>query len=767
MKATGLKLASLTPANWSKAIGIFSSLICLWGATARAELQFDVFIGYDGIVREANWFPVVCEVDNDGPSFTGTFEFSSGQFGAGQTRRLVTELPTNTRKRFVIPVYSAGRYSMWHARLLNERGKVIKELTNLRPKRDALAKNFVMGAVPRSFGGLPAFPETRPIRPEAQPTVCHLRPELFPDNPIALEGLDAIYVNTEKALELKANQSRALVDWIQAGGHLVVGLEQPGDINGLPWLRSLLPCEFTGVTTKTMQGEMQSWLTEGRADSGMDATGRAEAVSPPVSSPMVVPNRGRAMGPQATRRYGYNPGLPQQTIMSPVVNPFANLKADPAFDSGTLPLAHVNLHEGRVVYSLTGTPLIINIARGRGQVTVLAFSPEREPFRSWKNRAWFWAKVMNLPFELISNTESGNYSGWSIDGVFGSMIDSKQVRKLPVSWLLLLLLIYLAVIGPVDQYCLKKMNKQMLTWVTFPIYVVLFSGLIYFIGYKLRAGETEYNELHLVDILPAGDKAALRGRTYASVYSPSNAKFRLAGEQQFATLRGESERTYGGSSENSRAEVEHRGNGYRAEIFVPVWTSQLFVNDWWQPADLPISATLAQQGSSYKLTVKNLLSHSLTQARLALNHRIYVLGELESQQTKTFTFERNLGGIPLRDFVQQNANQFQMAAQERRQAFGSDPSLRLWDMPVSTMAASFLGELDRVGNNRRNFYASTFLAPEGLDLTPLVDRGDAVLLAWDAGDSLIQPIQQFTPRRSRRDTLLRLAIPLPVSLEKK
>src|SRR2546426_8255405 len=51
---------------------------------AHAALQFDVFFGYggqptgaDGIVREAGWFPVACEVLNDGPTFNAAFEVSS------------------------------------------------------------------------------------------------------------------------------------------------------------------------------------------------------------------------------------------------------------------------------------------------------------------------------------------------------------------------------------------------------------------------------------------------------------------------------------------------------------------------------------------------------------------------------------------------------------------------------------------------------------------------------------------------------------------
>src|SRR6266436_2079251 len=173
------------------------------------------------------------------------------------------------------------------------------------------------------------------------------------------------------------------------------------------------------------------------------------------------------------------------------------------------------------------------------QTCALPICPEREPFRSWKNRDWFWAKLGRVPASWFGTVQAIAYGGQSVDGVFGAMIDSRQVRKLPVQWLLLLLVVYLLVIGPVDQYCLQRANKQMLTWLTFPVYVALFSLLIYYIGYKLRAGETEWNELHLVDILPHGETAEWRGRTYASVYSPVNAQYKVAGDQPQATLRGE------------------------------------------------------------------------------------------------------------------------------------------------------------------------------------------------------------------------------------
>src|SRR4051812_28391763 len=71
----------------------FSSLLlllALWiisAERANAALQFDVFLGYEGIVREAGSFPVVCEVFNDGPTFNAVFEIVSGYMRSDQVRR--------------------------------------------------------------------------------------------------------------------------------------------------------------------------------------------------------------------------------------------------------------------------------------------------------------------------------------------------------------------------------------------------------------------------------------------------------------------------------------------------------------------------------------------------------------------------------------------------------------------------------------------------------------------------------------------------------
>ena len=122
--------------GWSRPTWVWCALaLFALGLPARAALQFDVFLGYEGTVREASWFPVACEISNDGPSFNAVVELTAGSMGNDQIRRIPIELPTNTRKRFVIPVFAAGgRFYQWNARLLDERGKVREERPSLQPK---------------------------------------------------------------------------------------------------------------------------------------------------------------------------------------------------------------------------------------------------------------------------------------------------------------------------------------------------------------------------------------------------------------------------------------------------------------------------------------------------------------------------------------------------------------------------------------------------------------------------------------------------------
>jgi hypothetical protein len=682
---------------------------------ARGELQLDVFVGYgsgggnDGVVREGCWFPVACEIANDGEGFDAVFEFSSRQVGGGQTRRLRLELPADTRKRFVFPVFAgASRYASWDARLLDARGRLQAERLDLR-SQDISWESFLLGGVARSFGGLPALPAAPNAR-GPQTRVARMTVEQFPDSPIALEGLSALYLNSEKGLELKVPQSSALLAWVHGGGQLILGIEQAQDVSSAKWLRDWLPVELSGATTNRRGGEFHKWLTAAGA-----------------------------------RGAGGDPGG----------SPLTGLAPDPSFETGEFSAFTASLRDGTAVLSAGGQPLVVSAPRGRGQVTVFLFSPEREPFKSWKHRGWFWAWLLQVPGAMFAAANPTPFGGWSLDGVFGAMVETRQVRKLPVEWLLGLLALYLVVIGPLDHWWLKKINRQMLTWLTFPAYVALFSLLVYYLGYRLRAGETEWNELHVVDVLPRNERAELRGRTFASLYSSVNARYKLASDQPFATLRGEYQGAAGGRVE-ARVDAELVANSFRAEVAVPVWSSLMYVSDWEQPAAPPVVATMADRGSECTLTLENRLGRKLGPGYLAFRGRLQPLGELGPSERRTLTVPP-ASGMDLVSFVRNLSSRFQGAASLRQQAFGRTQQARIDPTPENVIAATFVSQAGMYHGNQR-----TFVYPPGWELSSLLARGDAVLLWWDAGHSHMtnRLLRVNTPRQSQ-NTMLRLVVPGP------
>src|SRR5215472_2594455 len=260
------------PTRWRAKL--YAPVLCMLLSFAglpkgQAALQFDVFLGYDGVVPEASWFPVVCEVKNDGPSFNGTVEVVAANFGEGQTRRIQVELPTGTLKRFVIPVFSPTRgYSSWDIRLLDEHGKVGAEQPGLRPRKQTAARTPIMGALSRTASGTPSIRPILSQQSELQPTAVRFQSPIFPDNPLVLEGMDCLYLNTERAIDLRSTQVEALLAWLNAGGHLIVAIEQVTDVTGTPWLRELLPFEAKEIRPVAHHSEIQDWLRATTAPAG-------------------------------------------------------------------------------------------------------------------------------------------------------------------------------------------------------------------------------------------------------------------------------------------------------------------------------------------------------------------------------------------------------------------------------------------------------------------------------------------------------------------
>src|SRR5438874_2463891 len=134
---------------------------------------------------------------------------------------------------------TAQGYTRWDVRLYDERGRMRAEQTGLSARKQIAKEAPLLGALARTAVGVPVIRPIAQQQSTLQPISARLLTSIFPDNPLVLEGLDVLYLNSEKALDLtKESQINALYSWVNTGGHLVVAVEQVGDITSTPWLRS-------------------------------------------------------------------------------------------------------------------------------------------------------------------------------------------------------------------------------------------------------------------------------------------------------------------------------------------------------------------------------------------------------------------------------------------------------------------------------------------------------------------------------------------------
>ena len=679
--------------------------ICIWLSCniVNAEVRFDVFMGFSGKARNGEWFPVTVEIENDGPTFSGEIEIKPSSFNE-QSIRYKIELPNNTRKRLSIPVFNNSNYR-WNAKLLND-GKVVSKNDNLRiDSIPWFSKLFAAVSDQQSSG--PVLPETRFKNNNANrrfsPVVVNIQADIFPDNPVTLHGLSSLYLNSKRAINFRAEQASAVSIWVRSGGHLILGIDQPSDITGTPWLRELLNTQFGLIQNLEVGPLIRDWLS--------------------------------------------NAGYPVGAI-------------DEEFNTKFLNATPVRLKDGKTLMSFDGETLIANANRGLGQVTILGFNPEREPIRSWENRAWLWARLADIDSEwFVSEKPPRDYGRMNVDGLYGMMIDSRQVSKLPVIWLILLLITYLVIIGPVDRIWLKRINKQMLTWLTFPIYVIFFSFLIYYIGYRLRAGQLEINELHIVDVLP-GDQVALRGRSYASIYSPSNKDYLMGGSLALGAFRNESS-SFSNGAGNQPLLIGLSPGKLEAKARVPIWTSRLFSSEWVSGSEVNIQASVTKQNNdTYQLEILNGLRKPIVGAAFVALQRIVYDESINITPGERGLLELKRSDSKVRDVISGFSSNIRNSIQSRNRAFGNAELSRMDLGLMNIVTGSFPGMLELEGIKQFKKDVNQFDSSGGMDISEYLERDGSVLFVFVEDQSPISSTGLFESKLRKSHSLYRIPIKL-------
>ncbi len=297
----------------------------------------------------------------------------------------------------------------------------------------------------------------------------------------------------------------------------------------------------------------------------------------------------------------------------------------PFRDPGPYLVTTSSLQNGELLLHQDGLPLLARQSWGRGSVYFMGLDPQLAPLLDWDGGEIVWAEVANRVADLPA---------WGI-GIQNNYSAVTAVSRLPslalpsVLALALFLFLYVLIVGPVNYFILKRMNRRELAWFTIPALVVLFSGVAYATGFQLKGNETIINQMNVAYGHVGSDQ--MRVQSVIGLYSPRRATYNLilpgsAAARPFS-------RNFGGGSGSGNIRGISRGNNLTIEgARVDVSDTETFIADSYQPAPkLSGQAFLNLNSGSVQLdyTLQNNSDIELENAVLLLGTRAMIVGTMK------------------------------------------------------------------------------------------------------------------------------------------
>ena len=311
------------------------------------------------------------------------------------------------------------------------------------------------------------------------------------------------------------------------------------------------------------------------------------------------------------------------------------------------------------------SPMIIRASHGFGHVQFIATDIDQPPFSQWQDgREKILTQLLNHTLGEIRRDDDGNQyanltqSGFNdLTGQLGSALDQfAGSRLVPFSWIAILIGLYVLLIGPLDYFLLRRLNKRFhWTWFTFPLLVIAGSGLAWWLTQFWKGNEPQINQVNIVDI--DSQTGLMRNTTWANVFSPASQKrdfgFELNSDLLpvsepkgcVATWQGLPGRSFGGMN-NARRSVGKakyritndltagstqwmRLNGLPIDIYA---SRRLSGISWGQVQLSPLQSLAASSDNQLSGTVINPLPVKLMEPRLYFGRSLYPLQSLAAGQ---------------------------------------------------------------------------------------------------------------------------------------
>lgn len=160
-------------------------------------------------------------------------------------------------------------------------------------------------------------------------------------------------------------------------------------------------------------------------------------------------------------------------------------------------LSAASIKDGSVLFMEEGIPLFVTAKRGNGEVMYAAYDLSLNPLASWNGNPNLWESLL---YDGLQQSLSGNQGsrGWSWE-INDALEYFPSLTPPSIGILVLVLVVYAIIIGPLLYFLLKKLDRREWGWVAIPLLAILCSIGIYGVGASGR-GAVMTQSLHTIEL---------------------------------------------------------------------------------------------------------------------------------------------------------------------------------------------------------------------------------------------------------------------------
>lgn len=585
-----------------------------------------VSAAFNGRFRDNNWIPVYISLSNNGTDFTGSVAVdiptpyaNVGNSDPISIYKTPVTLATGAQKQITmyVPLYfgAPGSQETLAVHLLDSNGqRVSTQNTALR----TLGNNdlFVGLLSDQSSGFSPLNGVTLPNQ-TASLFIEPLSAATFSTQTEVLKNFDLIVLDNFTTSSLSHEQLTALHSWVNQGGALI-------EVGGPEWRHTLspLPADLLPVTV----------------------TGTQNIAAGTPLLPIGGPTKSG----------------PQQGNVTDSVQALVAISTATVTDKGSTILASGT------------TPLIVQSQFGQGSLCYVAFDPTLDPIVSWPSATRLWQGLLlrTIGDQMVTPGPTANYysnskfSTVNTDGLI-NIIQSLLPNSLPsIVFILLLLLSYVLVLGPIRFLIVRRLKKRDWSWRITLATIVVFTLLSYGLalqqkGTSVISSTVSVIQLSLPNTTTGATSTMAHTTTYLGVFVPSQGDFHVHIDGN-SLIQPSDIQSYGrgNSSSPQLTTITPASDSTNVDLqSVNIWTLHTITSQRDQQVKGGLISHLTFQDDILTGTVTNTLPYALSDAYVLMAYRYVAIGHIGVGESKQVTLSLNLkAGDPGTSLADQIAN---------------------------------------------------------------------------------------------------------------